>query len=68
MEQLISVGIFNSEFDNNDETVSQTHKKRTKELNQPPKYGARLGMDQEGNPAWFIKDENKVGEYVQIDL
>ena len=68
MEQLISVGIFKSEFDSNNKTVSHIHKKRTKELNQPPKHGARLGINQEGNPAWFIEDENKAGEYVQIEL
>jgi amino acid adenylation domain-containing protein len=37
-------------------------------INKPPVDGARLGRDKDGNPAWFIVDPNKNGEYVKIDL
>ncbi|MGJ8593055.1 MAG: amino acid adenylation domain-containing protein [Aquaticitalea sp.] len=39
--------------------------KTSKELNQPPQQGARLGLDESGNPAWFVKEE---GKFVKIDL
>lgn len=67
IEELIAVKIFKSEVNNNS-TVSVNNKSLTKELNQPPVPGARLAIDQLGNPAWFIADKEKVGEYVKIDL
>jgi amino acid adenylation domain-containing protein len=33
---------------------------------KPPVYGARLGRDREGNPAWFILDPNRPGKYMQV--
>jgi amino acid adenylation domain-containing protein len=35
---------------------------------QPPVEGARLGRDRNGNPAWFILDDNNPGKYLQINL
>ena len=35
-------------------------------LNEPPVPGARLGKAQDGNPAWFIKDEKNPGKYLQV--
>ena len=34
----------------------------------PPAPGARLGRDQEGNPAWFVPDPNLPGKYLQVEL
>jgi amino acid adenylation domain-containing protein len=65
-DELIAAGFFKSES-NIDSTLHKP-KQYTKELNQPPVEGARLGMDKSGNPAWFVADKNKVGEYVQINL
>ncbi len=39
-----------------------------KELNTPPVPGARLGKDKDGNPAWFVKDENNPGKYLQVAI
>ncbi|WP_281337151.1 polyketide synthase [Flavobacterium eburneipallidum] len=36
--------------------------------NNPPVEGAKLGRDRNGNPAWFIADSTKKGEYLKIDL
>jgi hypothetical protein len=66
IEILINVGIFH--VDTKISISETTINKSNKELNQPPVPGARLGIDQLGNPAWFVADKNKVGEYVQIDL
>lgn len=35
---------------------------------QPPVTGARLGKDENGNPAWFVKDPNQDGKYLQIEI
>lgn len=66
VERLSEVGILEPET--NEKPIINSGKKLTKDLNQPPVPGARLGIDEEGNPAWFVADKNKVGEYVQIDL
>jgi amino acid adenylation domain-containing protein len=66
IETLINVGVFSSKPDLHDTGIE--NKKQIRELNKPPVPGARLGIDQHGNPAWFVADKNKVGEYVQIDL
>jgi amino acid adenylation domain-containing protein len=36
-------------------------------LNTPPVPGARLGKDKDGNPGWFIKDEQNPGKYLQVN-
>ncbi|GAB1858556.1 hypothetical protein MHTCC0001_33950 [Flavobacteriaceae bacterium MHTCC 0001] len=41
-------------------------KSTSKALNTPPIPGARLGQDEMGNPAWFLKDDNN--KYVKIAL
>src|SRR5690606_14316308 len=32
----------------------------------PPHPGARLGLDDEGNPAWFVEDSNNPGQFLQV--
>ena len=32
-----------------------------------PVEGARLGKDVDGNPAWFIKDPDRPGKYLQVE-
>ncbi|WP_179335209.1 polyketide synthase [Winogradskyella costae] len=66
IEELIEVGILTSESNTNgSEVINNLTSKR---LNQPPVNGARLGIDEVGNPAWFIPDSNELGKFVQIDL
>lgn len=36
-------------------------------FNSPPLPQARLGKDQDGNPAWFIEDETNPGKYLQVN-
>ncbi|TWR25885.1 amino acid adenylation domain-containing protein [Mucilaginibacter pallidiroseus] len=36
------------------------------DLTQPPVPGAKLGRDSEGNPGWFIKDEQNPGKFLQV--
>jgi hypothetical protein len=39
---------------------------RTLDANDPPIPGARLGRDQQGNPAWFVPHPENPGKYVQV--
>jgi amino acid adenylation domain-containing protein len=36
--------------------------------NLPPRPGAKLGKDQDGNPAWFLADPERAGKYLQIEI
>ena len=44
-----------------------SHKININSLNIPPVSDARLGKDQSGNPAWFVKDPEQPGKYLQIE-
>jgi glutamate-1-semialdehyde aminotransferase len=33
----------------------------------PPRSGARIGRDPQGNPAWFIADPDRPGKYLQLN-
>jgi glutamate-1-semialdehyde aminotransferase/acyl carrier protein len=37
-------------------------------LTEPPVEGAKLGRDKEGNPGWFISDDENPGKYLQIKI
>ncbi|WPU91008.1 amino acid adenylation domain-containing protein [Mucilaginibacter sabulilitoris] len=37
-----------------------------KVIAEPPVPGAKLGRDKDGNPGWFINDENNPGKYLQV--
>ncbi|GAL82263.1 malonyl CoA-acyl carrier protein transacylase [Algibacter lectus] len=60
LDELVSAGVFNSNSKNSTSFTS--------DLNEPPKNGARLGMDEQGNPAWFIKDLNVESGFAKIEL
>ncbi|MBK0368816.1 AMP-binding protein [Flavobacterium agrisoli] len=48
-------------------TAATTSKKKYIIMaNQPPVNGSRLGRDKNGNPAWFIADPNRQGNYIVI--
>ncbi|REE25491.1 amino acid adenylation domain-containing protein [Winogradskyella pacifica] len=68
IEELIAVGIFNSELNGHSGAKIDENNYSTKELNNPPVSNARLGIDDNGNPAWFVKDEKNEGEFLRIEL
>jgi glutamate-1-semialdehyde aminotransferase/malonyl CoA-acyl carrier protein transacylase/acyl carrier protein len=37
------------------------------DANRPPVVGARLGKDQEGNPAWFVPNPDVPGKYMRVN-
>ena len=67
LEKMITAGFFKN---NSSESASLNQLENTydKIINKPPVYGAKLGRDKEGNPAWFVADSKKLGEYVMINL
>lgn len=63
---LITNGILNSNEKNG--LIVKGKKVLTKELNTPPIPEAKLGFDEYGNPAWFVKDMKKENGYHQLDI
>ncbi len=65
VSELIEVGIFESYEE--EHSLEEDRKISVKDLNTPPVVGARLGMDENGNPAWYSKSK-KNGELIKIEL
>jgi glutamate-1-semialdehyde aminotransferase/acyl carrier protein len=67
LQKMVSAGFFKN---NRSEsiTLSQSELNYDSIISKPPVYGAKLGRDQEGNPAWFLADFMRNGEYVKIKL
>jgi amino acid adenylation domain-containing protein len=67
LDKMVSAGFFST---NKSETIApkSSDVNNTVIINNPPVEGAKLGRDKDGNPAWFVADPNKNGEYVKFDL
>jgi amino acid adenylation domain-containing protein len=37
------------------------------DADKPPRAGARLGKDEQGNPAWFVPNPDVPGKYLKVD-
>ena len=64
-EEMVAAGFF---LDNTESNILKQSDSSSFLNKQPPISGAKLGKDKEGNPAWFVADSNKNGEYIKIDL
>ena len=64
VEEMIHAGFFPSE--NYTSGTRATSSFRTN--NDPPVPGARLGRDENGDPAWFVANPKQKDEYIKIDL
>jgi glutamate-1-semialdehyde aminotransferase len=62
VNEMIEAGFFASAKQNQEIKIDA--KPEVKE--EPPVEGARLGKDNDGNPAWFITDPNRPGKYMQV--
>jgi amino acid adenylation domain-containing protein len=60
--ELIASGFMPSE------KVQQTNVSQNGLPAVPPTPGAKLGRDKDGNPGWFINDENNPGKYLQVKV
>ncbi|WP_197413385.1 polyketide synthase [Flavobacterium sp. TAB 87] len=67
IEKMVAAGFFSSTKSDNSTSII-ANEKNCGIINKPPVAGAKLGRDKKGNPAWFVADSNKIGEYVKIDL
>ncbi|GAB3930930.1 polyketide synthase [Larkinella terrae] len=65
IQELIEADIFKSKFKAELPKAQTGH---SYSYNEPPTPDARLGRDQDGNPAWFIVDPENPGEYLQIKI
>jgi glutamate-1-semialdehyde aminotransferase len=67
VNKMVSAGFFST-----NKPVSlvskQSNENASLDFNKPPVDGARLGRDKDGNPAWFIEDSSKKGEYIKMHL
>lgn len=63
-KEKILVPVF-SEVDNEKQKGTNDEIK-IMDISTPPVAGARLGRNQQGNPAWFIEDAHNPGNYIQI--
>ncbi|WP_264565378.1 polyketide synthase [Flavobacterium sp. N3904] len=66
LEKMVSAGFFIT--DKTESIPSKSNVNNFSILNKPPVDGAKLGRDKNGNPAWFVADSNKNGEYIKINL
>jgi len=66
IDELIGAGFFPS--NETEEMHSNQNQSSFEELNQPPVAGARLGRDENGNPAWFVADAKQENGYLKIDI
>ncbi|GAA4819475.1 amino acid adenylation domain-containing protein [Litoribaculum gwangyangense] len=66
LDEMTLGGFFLSE----DATTSdeKSFKKKSSDLNKPPVPNARLGIDEEGNPAWFVPHTGDESGFVKIKL
>jgi hypothetical protein len=65
LNKMVAAGFFAA---NTAESIPSKTSNNSTVINKPPVNGAKLGRDKDGNPAWFIADSNKKGEYVKLDL
>ena len=69
IDELIAVSFLKTQSNPVRTELSKEENKNTiDQLNTPPVKGAKLGRDENGNPAWFVADAKKNGEYQKIDL
>lgn len=66
LNELVTVGFITKKSSGDHQKSNKPSTARN--INTPPVEGAKLGMDEEGNPAWFITDKTNQGEFVKIDL
>ena len=67
IEQMVFAGFFSNNKPES-KAIKQSDLNNYVIINKPPVAGARLGRDEDGNPAWFIEDSSKKGEYIKINL
>ncbi|MNL52506.1 hypothetical protein D3C87_1756900 [compost metagenome] len=63
MDEMISAGFFQAD---SRYSLKENEPVVLMDSQAPPVEGARLGKDANGNPAWFLADQENPGKYLQI--
>lgn len=63
-DELVDAGILSGALNKD----LSTKVKKTEQLNTPPLSGAEIGVDEDGNPAWYIEDVSGDGKLVKIEM
>lgn len=63
MDEMINAGFFQAD---SRYSLKENEPVVLMDSQTPPVAGARLGKDANGNPAWFIADQENPGKYLQI--
>lgn len=66
IDELIANGFFESSTLLKSQSIEIKPSINT--LNTPPVDGAKLALDEHGNPAWFVADSNTEGGFIKINL
>ncbi|UII76108.1 amino acid adenylation domain-containing protein [Flagellimonas sp. HMM57] len=66
LEELANVNFLPNHVKNS--SIESNEVLTAKKINTPPLEGAKLGIDEDGNPAWYVVDKTNQGEYLKIDL
>jgi len=61
------IELLDHDFIPTSEPLKLHYPEETSKIFAPPVPGALLGKDAEGNPAWFLPDDNIPGKYLQIN-
>jgi hypothetical protein len=61
INEMITAGFLKAQVE-----AGTTNNLRVKRANQPPVPGAKIGIDSEGKPAWFVADPERNGYYLQV--
>jgi glutamate-1-semialdehyde aminotransferase len=62
IDELLQVGFYGGS------KTDLTSRPKRNNFNQPPVPGARLGKDEHGNPAWFLKDQKNPNKFVKVEI
>ena len=69
IDELLTVGFIPSDGHENTAMENNPDKiLKSVDNSNPPFQGAKLGMDEFGNPAWFIEDKDNIGEFLKVSL
>jgi acyl transferase domain-containing protein len=66
--EMVLAGFFGNTESESEREVTQSGTNNALIIKNPPMAGARLGRDEDGNPAWFIEDPNAIGEYIRVTM
>ncbi|QBN20616.1 amino acid adenylation domain-containing protein [Flavobacterium nackdongense] len=70
IEEMVLAGFFGNTKSESERVLKESESETNKAviIDNPPMPGARLGRDEDGNPAWFIEDPNAEGEYIKVAI